>query len=626
MVNITINDKKLQVPEGTTVLRAAESAGIEIPTLCDHPELTPYGGCRLCVVEVEGARTLQTSCTLPVYENMVVKTHTDKVNEARKFILNMIFSDRNHFCPYCQVSGGDCELQNAAYDQGMTHWALQPNWQSFEVDASHPYIIIDHNRCILCRRCVRACDEHAGNFTLGFEERGAKSILMADIGVPLGESTCVSCGACVQVCPTGAIIDRWSAYRGHVEDTQQTKSICTGCSVGCGIEVHHRDNNLIKINGDWDNTVNDGVICKVGRFLPIADDRERIVTPMVRKDGKLKAATWDEALAAAADGLKGKSIAAAASTRLTAESLTVFADLFKTNAGADMVTSLEEEQCSVASKVAGSVGAAFEGNLKDIESADCIVLIGEDVVKNHEVAGFFVKRNLPKGVKLIVVDQAENKLSELADVSIISEKGVTATVKGISAAMAKKDGAASFAEAAYILSAAEKPVFIVGQAVACEEDLMAVVELAKAANADKSIVCLKGGANSVAADQLGLTSKFDISGAQAVYLALADEVPSQSLLKLAEKAPYLVVQASYVSQLTAKADVIFPVEMWAETNGHFINLEGKIQESSASLTAPDGVKSSEDVLVALGEKLGYKLETKNWKEKATKSVSSVQIG
>jgi formate dehydrogenase major subunit len=626
MVNITINDKKIQVPEGTTVLRAAESAGIEIPTLCDHPELTPYGGCRMCVVEVEGARTLQTSCTLPVYENMVVKTDTDKVKTARKFILNMIFSDRNHFCPYCQVSGGDCELQNAAYGQGMTHWALQPNWHPFEVDASHPYIIIDHNRCILCRRCVRACDELAGNFTLGFEERGAKSILVADLGTPLGESTCISCGACVQVCPTGAIIDRWSAYRGHVDDTLQTKSICNGCSIGCGIEIHHRDNNLIKINGDWDNSVNDGVICKVGRFLPITDDRERVVTPMVRKDGKLKAATWEEAISAAADGLKGKSVAAAASTRLTAESLTAFADLFKTNAGAAMVTSLEEEKCSIASKVAATVGAAYEGKLADIQAADCVVLIGEDVVLNHEVAGFFVKRNLPKGIKLIVVDQAENSLSELADVSLISDKGVTASVQGITAAIAKKDGAAAFAEAAYILAAAKKPVFIVGKAVACEADLMAVIELAKAVKAEKSIVCLKGGANSVAADQLGLTSKFDIAGAQAVYLALADEVPSQSLLKIAEKAPFMIVQTSYVSQLSAKADVVFPVEMWAETNGHYINLEGKIQKSTGSLTAPEGVKSSEAVLVALGEKLGYTIDTKNWKEKATKSVSSVQIG
>ncbi len=131
MTKLTINNKPVEVAEGTTVLNAARSAGIEIPTLCEHPHLTPYGGCRLCLVDVEGARTLQPSCTLPVTEGMVVKTDTDKVLAARKFVLTLIFSERNHFCPFCQVSGGDCELQNAAYREGMTHWPLQPNWQPF---------------------------------------------------------------------------------------------------------------------------------------------------------------------------------------------------------------------------------------------------------------------------------------------------------------------------------------------------------------------------------------------------------------------------------------------------------------------------------------------------------------
>jgi formate dehydrogenase major subunit len=164
--------------------------------------LKPFGGCRLCLVEVEGARTLQPSCTLPVNEKMVVLTSTSKVKAARKFVLTLIFSDRNHFCPYCQVSGGDCELQNSALDEGMSHWPFQPNWQHFNVDATHEYFVMDHNRCILCHRCVRACNQLVGNSTLGIEERGASSMLVADTGVPLGESSCVACGTCVSVCPT----------------------------------------------------------------------------------------------------------------------------------------------------------------------------------------------------------------------------------------------------------------------------------------------------------------------------------------------------------------------------------------------------------------------------------------
>ena len=212
MITLTIDGIQVEVPEGTTVLEAAEAAGVKIPRLCYHPSLIPYGGCRLCMVEVEGARILQPSCTLPVNNNMVVHTNTPKTQEARKFVLAMLFSERNHFCMYCQETDGDCELQAAAYEQGLTHWPLTPDYKPYEVDASHPYIFQENNRCILCRRCVRVCGEKVGNFTLGFEDRGASSILVADYGVPFGESSCVSCGSCVQICPTGALMDRRSAY------------------------------------------------------------------------------------------------------------------------------------------------------------------------------------------------------------------------------------------------------------------------------------------------------------------------------------------------------------------------------------------------------------------------------
>ncbi len=262
MIKLTIDGKTVEVKEGTTVLEAAEQAGIYVPTLCHHPQLTPYGGCRLCMVDVEGARTLQPSCTMPASDGMVVNTKSQKVLDARKFVLTLIFSERNHFCMYCQVSGGDCELQNRAYDEGMTHWDLQPNWTPYDVDASHPFIVLDNNRCILCRRCVRACGELVGNYTLGFEERGAKSFLVADYDVPLGESTCVSCGTCVQICPTGALIDRQSAYQGKETEVDHHIGVCTECSVGCVRDVLTRDNRLVRIEGDWDAQPSNGLLCE----------------------------------------------------------------------------------------------------------------------------------------------------------------------------------------------------------------------------------------------------------------------------------------------------------------------------------------------------------------------------
>ena len=133
MIKLTIDGQTVEVPEGTTVLKAARQMGIEIPTLCDHPQLTPYGGCRLCIVEIDGFRVPQTSCTIPCSNNMNIRTQTPALSKSREFILSMLFSERNHFCPFCQVSGGDCELQNAAYDQEMTHWPFQPGCIGQEV-------------------------------------------------------------------------------------------------------------------------------------------------------------------------------------------------------------------------------------------------------------------------------------------------------------------------------------------------------------------------------------------------------------------------------------------------------------------------------------------------------------
>jgi formate dehydrogenase major subunit len=662
MVNITIDGKQFEVPEGTTVLRAAEAAGVHIPTLCDHKELTPYGGCRLCLVEVEGFRTLQPSCTLPVSPNMVISTATDKIREARKFVLTLIFSERNHFCPYCQVSGGDCELQNAAYGEGMTHWPLQPNWTPQEVDATHKYYVMDHNRCILCRRCVRACSELVGNFTLGFEERGAKSFLVADLGVPLGDSTCISCGTCVQVCPTGALIDRVSAYRGRETQVDQHLTVCVGCSVGCGIDVLTRDNQIVRIEGNWDAPVNGGVICKVGRFLPLDEERERLTTPLVRKNGKLVAATWQEALSVAANQLKplagknGSGVAAMASTRLPAESLYLFKEIFSDYFKSDMVTSIEEGRTTaIPNAVAAQEGKPFEGKLETIDTADCIVAIGVNLVDNHEVAGFFAKRAAGNGVKLVIIDPSENPLDERADHVMKPAAGSDPeAIAGLMAAAAKlgmvspvafdiektladaveKTGikAEDFLRTAHAIASAKKPVFIYGKGITAKNSdlaLKALLDLARLTGAltdDYSAVLnTKGQANSVAAAQYGMDKPFEVNGHQAVYIALGDDVPSQRLIKRMEKAPFMVVQASYISQLTAMADVVLPVEMWAEQAGTYVNLEGRIQEAIKSIPAPEDVWSNEAVLNAIADQLGISVNGDKWMEALTAQPSAVNI-
>jgi formate dehydrogenase major subunit len=622
MVQITIDDKKIEVPEGTTVLRAAQSAGIDIPTLCDHPNLTPYGGCRLCLVEVEGARTLQPSCTMPVSPNMIVRTTTDKVKSARKFVLTMIFSERNHLCPFCVVSGGDCELQNAAYHEEMTHWPMTPNWQPYEVDASHPYIVVDNNRCILCRRCVRACGELVGNYTLGFEERGARSFLVADFGAPLGDSSCVSCGMCVQVCPTGTLIDRSSAYRGKEIQVDHNHTVCVGCSVGCDLDVLTRNNAIVRIEGDWSAAVNGGIVCKTGRFKPFDDHQDRILTPLVNKEGKLKAATWDEALdvvAAQLKSLAGKpnTVAAAASTRLPAEVLYAFKSLFADQLKAGVVTSLEEgAYTAAAAAIATETRKPFEGSLDALKNADCVVLVGTDLVNDHEVAGFFVKRKLSSGTKLILVDSNDNNLENLADV-ILKGKEID-TLKALTTDLTSKK---LDSDAAKALAAAKKPVVVYSKADT--NTMKAIVEFAQAAGA--SVLGTKGQANSVAASLYQLDSAFKADGAKVVYIALGDEEPSQKLIKSLAKASFLVVQASYVSQLTAQAQVVLPATNWLEQDGHYVNLEGRIQKAVKATNPAEEVWSNEAILKALAERLGCSVKPDEWKKELLQVVAPMAI-
>ena len=658
MVKITINEKQIEVPEGTTVLRAAEMAGIYIPRLCDHKELTPYGGCRLCIVEVEGARVPMASCTLPVNNGMVVRTETDAINKSREFILSMLFSERNHFCPFCQVSGGDCELQNAAYHEKMTHWPIQPGWSNFTVDTSHPYFILDNNRCILCRRCVRACGELAGNFTLSVAERGAASIVVADTDVPLGESTCIKCGTCVQVCPTGALIDRVSAYQGHDEQLEEIKSICVGCSVGCSTKIMVRNNHIVRIEGDWEGAVNHGLLCEHGRYDPVTESRKRITSPQIRRNGKLESVSWDEALSTVANKLMAdkNGIAAIASTRLSAETLSAFKELFADKFQSRLVTSIEEGVPTAAVTKFAEKHEAFEGKLDVLRNADTVFCIGANIHRSHMVAGFLFKRNLSKGTKLINIDPESSDLDEMANIALKTQPGSDlALIRGLQAVIVNEglgrspldlpdtgqliEQAVSAAgisheelnQTAQLLARSISPVILFGKGITAQRDETLVEELyhlavlVGAVDGERhGLISIKGESNSLAATLLGMDTAFDLNGQQVVFAAVGDDYVSRSLIERVSKAQYLVVQACYESKLTEQADVILPVTIWSEQEGHYINLDGRIRTTHKAINAPENVRENIAVLNEIAARTNMVLEA-DWQKAILARNSSVAL-
>ncbi len=216
----TINGRLGTAADGVTVLDAAREMGVHIPTLCQLDGLSTVGACRLCLVEVAGSSKLVPACATPVQEDMVVTTHTPRLDGYRRMIVELLFSERNHVCGTC-VSNGHCELQSQAYVVGMTHVRFDYLFPQLPVDASHTQFVLDHNRCILCTRCVRVCDEVEGAHTWDVMRRGTAARIISDLNQPWGEATsCTSCGKCVQACPTGALFDKHAAAGQMVKHPQ----------------------------------------------------------------------------------------------------------------------------------------------------------------------------------------------------------------------------------------------------------------------------------------------------------------------------------------------------------------------------------------------------------------------
>jgi len=302
-VNLTINGRKVSAPSGSTVLQAATQAGIKIPALCDHPALAPIGACRMCLVEIVGQRTLQPACTFPITEGMDVQTHSPKVIEARRFVLELLLSDHPLDCMTCD-STGVCELQDLMYEYEVKQTRFPGEQHAYPVEDPNPFIQRDYNKCILCRRCVRACQEINGVEAIGMVWRGFRSKPGTSFDGNLEDSPCEFCGMCVAMCPTGALMPKQALGQGRVWQLQKTTSTCPYCGVGCQIDYYAKDNRIVKADGHWGLLPNDGWTCVKGRFgWDYVHHPDRLTQPLIKKEGKFVEATWDEALDLIADKL-----------------------------------------------------------------------------------------------------------------------------------------------------------------------------------------------------------------------------------------------------------------------------------------------------------------------------------
>ncbi|MFH1639263.1 MAG: formate dehydrogenase subunit alpha [Chloroflexota bacterium] len=405
---LTIDGIEVEAKPGNTVLEAAQTAGIYIPTLCSHADLEPYGGCRLCVVEIEKVRGLPTACTTPASPGMIVHTETPAVDRVRHTAVELLIADHPEDCLICSQNQR-CELQKVASYLGIRKQSFHRTSTPTVIDDSNPFFNLDRSRCILCARCVRTCSEVTGNGAIDLANRGYRTKVVTFNDGLLIDSICQSCGECVEHCPVGALSPKETK-----PPTREVLTTCPYCGVGCQMYLGIRGGKVISIRGKSEGSTNKGWLCVKGRYGigEFIHHPDRLTTPLIKRDGKFEEASWDEALGLIASKLasyKSDEMAVVSSAKCTNEDNYVAQKFARAVLGTNNV-----DHCARlchASTVAGlgqSFGAgAMTNSIDEIAGADCIFVIGSNTTEAHPVIGFEIQRAVRHGAKLIVVNPRE---------------------------------------------------------------------------------------------------------------------------------------------------------------------------------------------------------------------------
>ena len=665
MVNLTIDDRQVTAPKSATIYEAAKLNGIKIPILCHDNKLKPFGACRMCLVEVEQMKGRQIpACTTPVTEGMIIRTATPDIVKARKMVLELLLLNHPIDCPVCD-KGGDCDLQNLTYDYKVNANRFTDEKFHHEIDYNNPLIERDMNRCVLCGKCARICDEIVSFGALTFIDRGIETKIGCEFDDPL---KCEFCGSCVSVCPVGSLLARPFKFKARFWSLAKKKSVCGYCGTGCNLTLGVKDNKVLTTLYDENQGFHKGQLCVRGRFgYQFINSEKRLTAPLIRKNGSLIESTWEEALEVVAGRLKGgQTVAALATPRLTNEELTLFKKLMLEHVGSkNFDHSAGYAHSALTGGFARSFGAAASpASILDIQKSDLLLVINSDSYETNPVIGFEINMGVKnRGIKLNILSDKRGKLSKLpgaktllhapgrevavlnaiaksilddnlVDGSAASMPGFAELEKALAAftpeAVAATSGlnAADIKQLASDYAAAGKALilFPTGQAYAGHNaDLAsAAANLAiltgKLGKEGCGVLCMAEKNNSQGAVDMGFYAQDGgmdglriieaCAGGSVKTLFIAGEnplvsYPNHNKVKAGLGAvECLIVADLFLTETAAMADVVLPACSFAEKEGTFTSTDRRVQYITPVIRKGAQCRSDFEIFSALIAKLG----------------------
>jgi NADH-quinone oxidoreductase subunit G len=668
MVTLTIDGKQVQVNKTATIYEAAEEAGVKIPVLCYAKKLLPYGACRVCLVEVEQMKgRLIPACTTPVTEGMVITTMSEEIHKVRKTVLEFLLVNHVIECPVCD-KGGECDLQDLTFDYEVYPNRFTGEKFNLPTDEVNPLIERNMNRCVLCGKCARVCDEIVAYGSYSFINRGFESKIATAFDRGLN---CEFCGQCVSMCPVGAILPRPFKFKARPWQLKEVDSVCGYCGNGCTVTLGVLNDKVETVRFNDRTGVNDGNLCIRGRFgYSFVNSDKRLTHPLVRRNGQLEKADWNEALEAIVSGFSKaraeKGVGIIAGGRLTNEEYFLLKNVAAALGTAHVDNSGGECYKGVTEGLNETLGvSASTATFPQVEECDVILSIRSDFYETHPVFGMVVNQAVKRNdAQLIVVTDKKGKFTKLphaetlltrpglevnilnamAQTLIAEGLAVTENVEGLSELKKALDAyapekvetvsgvsAEAIRAAARQLAGAKKSAILLAYGLpytAQSRELgIAAANLAiltGAAGREGSGIYLCGEkSNSQGAIDLGIlpseggmgvqgmlkaASSGDLSALYVVAEDMLSSYPDFTAVETAlKKVPFLVVQDIFLSPTAEQADVVLPAASFAEKDGTFTNAERRIQKVRQGIPLPGEAKTDFAIFELLCSRFGKKV-------------------